>query len=289
MNNRFLGIISLLSIGILFGLSGVIAKYLSTWLNPYQVVEYRFLSAFVVALIILFATKQKIHFDKINYKVLLAFALTFPISVIFFTLAIFNTSVSLAVFSFYISTLVTSFIIGKIYFKEKIDKNKQIALLFILLSIVCFTNPFYNFNIQIGFIFGIISGIFQTIASSFQKIVGKSSNRISLLILQTLTGVIVSVVSLLFFQSSLAPSLPTLPLVITIFFGAIFLLISYLFLVGFKYVDLNVGSILVSSELFFGPFFAYLILSQRLSTNEIIGGLLILAAVIFANRQDKRN
>ena len=286
MYEKYIGPASLLLIGVLFGLSGVIAKYLSGLLNPYQVVEYRFLVAFILALIFLLATKQKISFNKLDTKILTFYAVTFPISVIFFTLAIFYTTVSLAVFSFYIATLISSFVVGRMYFGEKITTNKKIALVFILLAVLAFTNPFQNFNIQLGFVFGIISGIFQTIASSFQKIVGKSTNRISLLIIQTLAGVGISALTIGLSGGSFFPSIPLMALFIAIFFGAIFLAISYLFLVGFKYTNLNTGSILVSSELFFGPFFAFMLLSENLSGLELLGGVFIATAVIFSNKKD---
>lgn len=286
MYKEYVGSASLLLIGILFGLSGVIAKYLSAWLNPYQVVEYRFLVAFILAVVILYATRQKLSFNKLDTKTLVLFAVTFPVSVIFFTLAIFNTTVSLAVFSFYIATLVSSFLVGWTYFGEKITTNKKIALVFIFLAVLAFTNPFQNFNIQLGFVFGIISGIFQTIASSLQKIVGKSTNRIGLLIIQTLAGVGISALAICLIGGSLFPPIPQATLFVTIFFGAIFLAISYLFLVGFKYTNLNTGSILVSSELFFGPFFAFMLLSENLTGLELLGGLLIGAAVLFSSRKD---
>ena len=284
MKKSLLGVASLLTIGVLFGLSGVIAKYLSDWLNPYQVVEYRFAIAFLIATFVLLITKQKISFSKIDPKSLVLFAITFPVSVIFFTLAIFNTTVSLAVFSFYISTLVSSFVVGKIFFGEQITKNKKIALFFILLAVIAFTDPFKNFNLQIGFVYGIISGIFQTIASSYQKTLGKSTNRISLLFIQTLTGIIVASSALIYTSNPILVALPTTALLISFVFGAIFLAISYLFLVGFKYTNLNTGSILVSSELFFGPFFSYTLLSEKLGVTELIGGLLIAISIIFTNR-----
>lgn len=285
MINKFIGPISLLLIGILFGISGVIAKYLSSWLNPYQVVEYRFAIAFIFAILILAISKQKLSFSKITPKTLALFAITFPVSVIFFTLAIFKSTVSLAVFSFYIATLVSSFVFGKLFFNEEITKNKKIALFFVLLAVVSFTNPFKDFQLQIGFIFGLISGIFQTIASTYQKKLGNSTNRISLLAIQTLTGVLVSVFALVKTGSPLFVSLTTPTLLIVAIFGAIFLAISYLFLVGFKHTNLNVGSILVSTELFFGPFFAYLFLSEKLTGLELIGGVFIAIAILFSNKE----
>ncbi len=286
MYRKYIGPGSLLLIGVLFGLSGVIAKYLSGWLSSYQVVEYRFLVALIFALVILGTTKQKLSFNKLDIKTLILFAITFPVSVIFFTLAIFNTTVSLAVFSFYIATLVSSFVVGRMYFSERITTNKKIALFFILLAVLAFTNPFQNFNLQLGFVFGIISGFFQTIASSFQKIVGKSTNKISLLIIQTLAGVGISALAINISGGSLLPAIPQSAMLVTILFGALFLAISYLFLVGFRNTNLNTGSILVSSELFFGPFFAFILLSENLTRLELLGGVFIAVAVLFSNRRD---
>lgn len=286
MQKKYIGQISLLLVGVLFGLSGVIAKYLSNWLNPYQVVEYRFLVAFISAVLVWGITRQKISFKNLDAKTLVLFAVTFPLSVIFFTLAIFNTTVSLAVFSFYIATLVSSFLVGWRYFGEKFTRSKKIALVFILLAVVAFTNPLESLNIQVGFIFGIISGLIQTIASSFQKIVGKSTNRIGLLLIQAIAGVVIAASALIVSGETLLPSLPIEPLLATVFFGIVFLVISYLFLVGFKYTNLNIGSVLVSSELFFGPFFAFLLLSEGLTGLELLGGVFVAIAVIFSNRDE---
>lgn len=288
MYHKYIGEASLLLIGLLFGLSGVIAKYLSTWLDPYQVVEYRFFFAFITSLAVFAVSGQKLKFKKVNPKALLLFAITLPISSILFTLSIFNSTVSLAVFSFYIANLASSFVVGKYFFGEAITRNKKVALFFIVLAITAFTNPFDHFVIRIGFVYGLLSGIFQTLASTFQKLVGQSADRASLLVLQTLAGVILSVAAIEFTGSNMLGSMPESAMLIAIFFGVIYLVIAYLFLVGFKYVNLQVGSILVSTELFFGPFFAYLLLSENLTNLEMIGGLFIALAVLFANRKEKK-
>lgn len=288
MYKKYIGEGSLLLIGLLFGLSGVIAKYLSSWLDPYQVVEYRFFIAFVSAIVVFVLSGQKLNFKRVNVKTLILFAVTLPISSILFTLAIFNSSVSLAVFSFYISNLASSFVVGKLFFGEEITSDRKIALFFIVLAIVAFTNPFDHFVIKIGFVYGILSGIFQTLASTFQKLVGQSADRMGLLIIQTLVGVILSVIAISVTGSNLVGSLPLSVGLIAIFFGVIYLLIAYLFLVGFKYVNLQIGSILVSTELFFGPFFAFLLLSEKLTNLELLGGLLIAIAVIFSNKINKQ-
>ncbi len=52
---------------------------------------------------------------------------------------------------------------------------------------------------------------------------------------------------------------------------------------GFQKTDINIGSMLVSTELFFGPLFAYLMFRESLSTSEIIGSILVILAVINVN------
>jgi len=51
---------------------------------------------------------------------------------------------------------------------------------------------------------------------------------------------------------------------------------------------LNTGSILVSTELFFGPFFAYLLLSEEFSGGILIGGLFTILAAILAHLPSRK-
>jgi drug/metabolite transporter (DMT)-like permease len=52
---------------------------------------------------------------------------------------------------------------------------------------------------------------------------------------------------------------------------------------GFQNFNLNIGSIVVSSELIFGPIFALILLNENLTQNEIIGSILVIAAIIVSN------
>lgn len=70
---------------------------------------------------------------------------------------------------------------------------------------------------------------------------------------------------------------------IAFIYGLLFLIISYLLLIGFQKTDINIGSMLVSTELFFGPLFAYIIFRETLSVSEILGSLFVVVAVINLN------
>jgi drug/metabolite transporter (DMT)-like permease len=280
---KIIGPASLLTIGVLFGISGVMAKYLSGPLNAYQVVEYRFGIALLGALLILVVLKQRLSFGGVDKKVLGLFAVTFPISVVLFTLSIFNGPVALAVFSFYTATLISSFVLGRLFFREKIDLPKQLAFVAMLVAIFAFTDPLNNFTLSFGLVFGLLSGLVQGVASSFQKALGASTNTTSLLVVQCLAGLVLAAGILTVTGEPLVAGLSRFEWLVTIAFGLAMLAITYLFLVGFKYTNLNTGSILVSSELFFGPLFAYLLLAENLPANILFGGAFTILAAVLAH------
>ncbi len=130
-NKNVSGFLSLLVVGILFGISGPLGKLLAPHFSAYQVVFLRYLTAFVFAVIASLVLRKQFDLRGVSRRLLATFAVSFPISVIFFYLSVFNTKVSLAVFSLYIGDLVTSFILGKVMFKEKIDFPKILGLIFV--------------------------------------------------------------------------------------------------------------------------------------------------------------
>ena len=277
-SRRGIGVASLVLVGALFGFSGVIAKHLSGFLDPYQVVEYRFAIALAGALILLALSRERLSFSAVPNRILALYAITFPLSVVLFTLSIFQGTVAIAVFSFYTATLASSFVLGRIFFSEQISARKAVALILMLLAVICLTDPLNHFEVGAGLLLGIASGVVQGIASSFQKTVSGATSRIGLLVIQCLAGTAVAAMVIIARGSSLTPSLGAINWIIVIAFGLSMLAIAYLFLVGFKYVNLNTGSILVSSELLFGPLLAFVLLGEGLTTIVLLGGALTATA-----------
>jgi drug/metabolite transporter (DMT)-like permease len=63
--------------------------------------------------------------------------------------------------------------------------------------------------------------------------------------------------------------------------------VSFLTLIGFQNFDLNLGTIIISSELIFAPIFAALAFHEYPSANEIFGGLFIALSIILSNLPGK--
>ena len=64
----------------------------------------------------------------------------------------------------------------------------------------------------------------------------------------------------------------------TILFSLILIVATRLVLYGFQHSDINIASVILSSQLAFGAILGFIVYQEVLSTQEIISGLLILCA-----------
>lgn len=284
MQHQTKGFFSLLMVGLLFGLSGPLAKLLSDSFSAYEAVVLRFGVALLIALVINFFIKNKISFIGIPKKTLTLFSISFPVSVILFVLSIYNTKVTISIFTYYIADSITSFLIGFFFLREKIDKNKLIGLLLLIVSLGFFTNIIQDFSLTIGMLFGLLSGVTNAIASYYKKIIKGKTTVLSLTILQTISGVVIASIAMIASGSVFVRSVTSIDVVITILYGIVFLIITYLMIYGFQNFNLNLGSIVVSSELIFGPIFAYFILNEIITKPEFVGSAFVIIAIFISNK-----
>jgi drug/metabolite transporter (DMT)-like permease len=282
-----IGTTSLLGVGLLFGMSGVAAKYLSHYLNAYQVVAYRFGFALIGAVVLAVILRRRPSFAGIPVTRLVGFALLFPLSVILFVLAIFHGSVAQVVFSFYAGTLASSFALGRIFFHERVGLYKAVALVLVVVALVVLVDPLHHVTLSGGVVLGLASGLFQGGAGVFQKHLAVAPDRLSLLTLQTGAGLVLSLGVLGITAQPVSAHLSVHVWLVTAGYGLAMLAITYLFLVGFAHANLNTGSILVSSELFFGPFFAWLLLAESLPAHVLLAGGCVVVAAVLSNLPER--
>ena len=71
-------------------------------------------------------------------------------------------------------------------------------------------------------------------------------------------------------------------------FGLLLLIINYLLLVGFSNFDLNLGTIIMSSELAFASIFAFLLYKEIPTKYELIAVFFIILSIIVSHVSIKR-
>ena len=106
-----------------------------------------------------------------------------------------------------------------------------------------------------------------------------------LLVTSTLAGIIIASMLVSFAQQNLFFFLHVslLGWVVGIVFGLFHVGLIFLTIFGFQHFDLNLGAIVLSSELFFTILFGLFIFGEVSATSEVIGGICIVLAITLLN------
>jgi len=281
--NKTKGFISLLSAGFLFGFFGILVRLLNSQLSNYQQIFFRSVVGFILASLIIILFKRKISFKNTSIKNLLLFAVSLPLCIIFYTLAILKTKIVLAVATLFLGSILFSLISGILFFKEKLTVKKGLSIITSILALYYFTFPFSLTNFNVGLIFGILSGFMDALSNSFKKHLGGKVDRFLLIAIQMMGTIIVSLILMFYTKTLTIPQISPFILSVGLIFGLFLMLNNYLMLVGFHNFDLNLGTIVLSSELLFASIFGYLFYKEIPTANELIGGGLIAFSIIIAH------
>jgi drug/metabolite transporter (DMT)-like permease len=285
------GFLALLTTGMLLGSFGIWIRLLNHDITPYQQIAFRNIIGFLIAIIILLViTKTKISFNDVPKKYLFAYTFLFPLVVILYTLSLLMTKIAVTTFALYIGSISASSLIGMIFFKEKMTKLKVLSLILVFIGLLFFMMPLNKITIDLGLILGVLSGVVESISNSFRKQFGNKIERFTLVVLSISGSIIISTVLILFAKQSIFffPQVSSMSWAIGLLFGFLIVSMTYLTIVGFQSIDLNLGTIVLSSELFFAPLFAYLVFRESPTTYEMIGGFFVLVAIIIPNSNYKK-
>lgn len=277
------GFLALLLSGIIFGSFGIWIRLLNQELTAYQQIFLRNLIGFLLAATIVIILKQKWSLRGVKPIYVFLYATLFPIAIIFFVFAMLNTRISTAIFAFYASSLLSSLIIGRIFFNDKMSGPKVFSLVLAFLGLGILSYPFSLSTFNWGFVFGVIAGFFDTATNGFRRLLSGKIDRFVLVATQMLGGVIISIILINLVKQSVLVPISSFTLVIATIFGLLLMSVSFLTLVGFKNFDLNLGTIVISSELVFATIFAALIFKEYPTAKDLIGGLFIAAGIIVSN------
>jgi|GEM_PF-597387 len=282
--SKYKGFLALLGSAIIYASFSIFIRVLSQEMGAYQQIGFRNLVALIIGYAAVILSKQSFSTVKdVPKKFIFLYTLTFPIAVVLFTLSVLEVKIVTTIFGLYLGSLITSLVVGVFVFKEKITKVKLLSLALVLAGLITYAYPFQGNLLSMGFLLAVLSGFFDTSANSFRKFLAGKVDRFVLVVLQMIGGLVVASGLMFIFNQTTIPTLSTTAWIAGIIFGLLLVAISYLTLVGFQNFDLNLGTVILSSELFFASVLALVFFGEVSSMAEIIGGGLVIAATIVAN------
>jgi drug/metabolite transporter (DMT)-like permease len=277
--NRKIGFTSFLVAAVLYGTFGLLIRFLQNELTAVQQLTLRSFGAILFSLIFAFGARS--DWTALKQKRVWGFGLAFPVSVILWTLAVTYGTVRSAVFGLYFGALISSAFLGWKLYSESLTKYNFFSLLLALVAAVVFSLPFSTLaENQLALLLGTIAGCVQSLNLCYRRWLGDVSRPLVVLV-QSMGGFFVTLI-ICFFTSSKVPQISTATLVAGLLFGAVVVLVSYLLLIGSKNLEINKGSLILSTELIWATLFAALFLNEIPTPQQSIGCVLLLAALAIA-------
>ena len=287
--NRTKGFLALFLSGIIYSANDIFIRVLGSQLSGFQQVTFRSFVALIIVSAIFLLRKSQISLSNLPKKILFLYGITFPLMFVFFNLSILLTKIADTVFSFFIGSIISSLFIEHFLYKQKITRRQLLTTVITIIGLFCFAFPISKTSINIGFLCGLFSGMIYTFNSSLIQHIHRKIEKNVLVGIQMLGGVIISALITLLFHQELFPVLSFSNWSILVISGSLLMLVTYLTLMGFQNFDLNLGTILLSSELFFAPLFAFILFRESLTLFEMLGGCFIGVAIIIAHINMKKS
>ncbi len=274
------GYLEIITAAILWGFVGILAKMIHG-MPAQSIIFYRVAFASIIFFVILLISGN-MNIVKLGDKkiYLVLFGIFQATTMLMYFVSILKGSVSVAVLLLYTAPAYVT-VLSPLFLKESSTRKGIIALFLSLLGIVFIVNPekldFSQFP-------GIMAGILSGIAYALQIITSKHISSIYSGYTQAFWSFIIA--TLMFLPIGLVPKEVVFDNMLFLILLAIFptILSVSLYFNGLKKVKAQSASILGLIEPVSAVILAILILGEKISSLEIIGGVLILAGAALVMR-----
>jgi drug/metabolite transporter (DMT)-like permease len=271
------GLVYITFTALLWSTSGFFIKYLS--INAYQISFYRSSIAAVTIFAVAKLRKQSLKFEFDNISILSAF---FYAGILLgFVIATKMTTAVNAIFLQFTAPIYL-LVLEPIFLKTKFEAKNVITILFCIAGMILF----FIGRLELGNIYGNIIAIGSGICFAFfallvkwKKQKSKSGNTLHSVIIG---NALVSVTAIFLIFPNF--SLSTIEALSLFYMGVFQIGISYMiFNEGIKYVSATESMIIAMIEAIFNPIWVFIGIGEVPSIYSIIGGLIIMSAIMWRN------
>ncbi len=267
------GVEALFLAAFLFAATNPLVRYMSPMWGDQAQVFARFAVAWLILLAINFWRKKKITSALRNkWSFVIALSVLQAVAILFYTLSVQRTTIANMLFVSYATTMFVQFALGTVLLHETVNRAKLLAIACSLIGLSLYSHSFVTGNS--GVIFAVLAGATGTFANLMNK---KLAGTDKWAVLQVQYGIgSVLLLGLVFaLGGEFIKTASVGGILITIAFAITILIAAYLILYGYQHVDVNIATVLSSTELVFGVIMGAILFKEIPSAWEACSGLLI--------------
>ncbi|MCA9385679.1 DMT family transporter [Candidatus Dojkabacteria bacterium] len=283
------GYLELLVASFLFALFPIFTRNLSTEVGPILLSLIRAFFMVIILGFVVFFRKRLEKVEKSDIKIFLFRGSIIVCNLIFFIKAVVVLPVGVTLFIFFCSSLITSYLVGYFFFNEKITAKKVLAIGMAFIGMVMV----YGDNVKLyeltPMLFAFVSGGFYGISATTSKLVNTKYPTLQINLIEYAIAFVATIPLILLSQETIRLDLSFSAYLNFILYAATTIGALVTLIHGFKYIEAQVGGIILLSEIPFGLLVGYLWYGETLTLFTIFGGILILAASIVPNLNLRRH
>lgn len=169
---------------------------------------------------------------------------------------------------------------GKIFFSEKFNSKKTLSLISVFIGLFLIYRSDITLIKSIYVFLALIAGLIVGFWNTLTKKVSGNYSEFQMMSLDQLATLVVCLIGSIMIGERLSPP-SSYNTWFWIFIFALSGIVSIFLLIrGFKYVEAQVGSLILPMEIVFASIFGYLVFGEILKLNMYLGGLFILIAAL---------
>jgi len=273
------GAFALFTSAFIYSTFGILIRQMALMFGDSAQTAIRFGVAFVFIVILSLIRKQSATLSKKAILKASLLGITFGCVVLLFTISVNNTKIANSVFLLYAGSMISSLVIGTLVLKEKLTAIKLVAIITAFFGLYMYSDAILVMSI--GIITGIVSGLFDGISNAIRKTL-KGLNRNAILTYQFALSSLLALIAMLITGDVILKQVLPLSILAVIIFAVLQIGLGNLLLFGFQHFDVNVGTVILATELFFASLLGFLLFKEIPTSKEILGGILIFAASIIS-------
>ena len=279
---RFTGSQALLVAAFLFAFTNVLIREMAEMWGDQAQVAARFMLVWII--LMTFSRIAKAQAPKVPRAKLptaIAYSLIAGIAILFFTLSVQTTTIANTLFTSNAAELFIAFMLGTLILREKLTARKIIALSLALAGLAFYADSILSGSI--GILFGLLGGATTAVCNLLaKKLKGVDSSAV--MRLQFGVGSLLMIVLTAFLSpQDIIRTVSIEGVIATICFALILIVATKFVLYGFQNTDINIASVMLTSQLAFGAVIGFVVYQEMLTGQEIVSGLLILCAALVAS------
>lgn len=268
---------ALLGAAFTYACFGLLIREMAVMFGDNAQTAFRFVAAFAILGFIALCIKRPVKLSRRTLLQIAGLGVAFFGVVLLFTISVNLTKIGNTVFLLYAGSIITSLLVGTLIFKERLTGMKLFAIALSLVGLAMYSSAILA--LSVGVVTAIASGVLDGVSNGVRKAL-KGIDRNTVLLYQYGFGAICALIALAIAPHDAIRSVSIFPIIVGIVFGALLVGIGKLLLYGFQHFDVNVGTVILATELVFALLIGWLFYQEVPTANELIGGIVIFVASI---------